>query len=222
MRAANSAREGATVSKVTGVSTYGAYTARMASASPRAAIRTFALVAQGEKSIGSILSCRKGRRCARSGQNRVPILPRACNRRPRPRLARSRLSIEPASSVLRRRMAAPCSPAGPAGTIPLIYMLQNRGFGTLGALHRKRFGQNPRSRFSRGDETIVARGGVNCQKLDFAAYFNIGRRTAARRTSASRPKRIASTRSGSSCFRSGLCCICTYVLRKQLDMRLGE
>ena len=65
-------------------------------------------------------------------------------------------------------------------------------------------------------------GGVNCQKLDFAAYFNIGRRTAARRTSASRPKRIASTRSGSSCFRSGLCCICTYVLRKQLDMRLGE
>lgn len=159
MRAANSAREGATVSKVTGVSTYGAYTARMASASPRAAIRTFALVAQGEKSIGSILSCRKGRRCARSGQNRVPILPRACNRRPRPRLARSRLPIEPASSVLRRRMAAPCSPVGPAGTISLIYMLQNRGFGTLGALHRKRFGQNPRSRFSRGDETIVARGG---------------------------------------------------------------
>ena len=210
------------MSKVTGVSTYGVYTARMASASPRAAIRTFALVAQGEKSIGSILSYRKGRRCARSGQNRVPILPRACNRRPRPRLARSRLPIEPVSSVLRRRMAAPCSPAGPAGTISLIYMLQNRGFGTLGALHRKRFGQNPRSRFSRGDETIVARGGVNCQKLDFAAYFNIGRRTAARRTSASRPKRIASTRSGSSCFRSGLCCICTYVLRKQLDMRLGE
>lgn len=32
MRAANSAREGATVSKVTGVSTYGAYTARMADA----------------------------------------------------------------------------------------------------------------------------------------------------------------------------------------------
>ncbi|MFR0706982.1 MAG: hypothetical protein ACLSIH_08040, partial [Eggerthella lenta] len=39
-----------------------------------------------------------------------------------------------------------------------IYMLQNRGFGTLGALHLKRFGQNPRSRFSRGGETIVARG----------------------------------------------------------------
>ncbi|EGC89012.1 hypothetical protein HMPREF9404_4146 [Eggerthella sp. HGA1] len=50
-------------------------------------------------------------------------------------------------------------------------MLQNRGFGTLGALHRKRFGQNPRSRFSRGDETIVARGGGQLPKTRFCSIF---------------------------------------------------
>ena len=76
-------------------------------------------------------------------------------------------------------MAAPCSPAGPAITIWLIYMLQNPRFWHAGRSPSKRFGQNPRSRFLAVTKPSLQGGQL--PKLDFAAYFNIGRRTARRK-----------------------------------------